>query len=355
MSATSSAEGIGPEATAAGEGSVSVRDRHLPSAAGSRLGLSEQQKALRATGLGASEVPTALGLNPWKSAAELAAEKRGELEPTEAGEAALWGQRFERPIAEEFITRRRAEGLALSIFTPPTLRHPTSPILMATCDRVIVPEGRRARSEWLAELEIKNLSMYRREEFGDAADDIPEPILVQVQVQLEVIGLEDAWLAVVLGGQSYQERPLKRDREMGGQLAAFVEEWWADHVVQGLACPVDGSDASSAYLRRRFPSNLGPAIDPTADLVELVEAARDAKTLLREAEAGESEAINALKAAIGEAEGITGLCTWKSNKPSRKTDWEAVAGALHPPPDLVTLHTANRPGARVLRFATTKE
>lgn len=315
------------------------------------IGLSDKQQAMRAEGLGASEVATALGLNPYKTPAELAAEKRGEVEPQEAGEAALWGQRFERPIADEFIARRRAEGKAWSIFTPPTLRHPTSKVLMATCDRIVVPEGRRARAEWLGAAEIKNFSLYRAGEFTDDADGVPETVIVQVQAQLEVTGLEDAWLCVVLGGQSYREYPLKRDREMGGQLVEFADKWWADHVVQGLPLPLDGSDASTAFLRRRYPSNLAPALQLTPELADLVTAARGAKALLATAEEAEAAAVNALKAAIGEAEGIAGAVTWRNNKPSTRTDWEQVARQLHAPADLVAKFTTTKPGARVLRFA----
>ena len=317
--------------------------------------LSPKQHAMRAEGLGASEVPTALGLNPFQSAAELAAVKRHEMEPSTAGEAALWGQRFERPIADELISRRRAEGHAWSIFTPPTLVHPACDVLMATCDRIFVPEGRRARTEWIAPAEIKNLSAFRREEFGEAVDDIPERILVQVQVQLEVTGLDFAWLAVVLGGQQYQEREIRRDRELGGQLVEFTAKWWADHVVQGIAVPVDGSEASTSYLRRRFPSEAGPMLDPSPEAEQLVAALRVAKETLKAAKAAEAEAGNALRALIGEASGVATLATWKANKPGSTTEWEALARSLAASPEQIAKFTQTKPGARVLRLLGAKE
>jgi putative phage-type endonuclease len=335
------------------------------------LGLSEKQQAMRAEGMGASEVATALGLNPFKTAAELAAEKRHDIEPVPAGEPALWGQRFERPIADEFIARRRAEGHAWSIFTPPTMRHPASKVLMATCDRVVVPEGRRARSEWIAEAEFKNLSFFRRDEFGEAEDDVPEPIIVQIQVQLEVTGLDFAWLGAVLGGQKYIEKRIVRDREMGGQLVQFVEKWWADHVIQGIPVPVDGSEASSAYLRRRFPSEHGPLLAPSPEAEQLAVRLRAAKAALAQATDAEAEIGNALRALIGEASGVEGIATWKANKPSQKVDlYLAVEGLLlrleeNPPSggfslpreklralwaEVVSDFTTTKPGARVLRL-----
>lgn len=321
------------------------------------LGLSEKQQAIRATGLGASEVPTALGLNPFQSAAELAAVKRGEMEPSPAGEAAKWGQRFERPIADEWIDRRRAEGHAWSIFTPGTIRHPTCSVLLASPDRIVVPEGRRARAEWIEGLEIKNLSFFRGVEFGEADDDIPERILVQVQVQLEVTDLDVSGLGAVTGGQSYIERELRRDREMGGMLVQFTEKWWADHVVQGLPVPVDGSAASTSYLRRRFPADHGPLLERTPEAEQLVAVLRSARMHLRTAEEEETAAGNALRALIGDAAGVAGLATWKANKPSQKVDWEAIAAELlrlapaETAARLTTLHTTTKAGARQLRLS----
>jgi len=318
--------------------------------------LSDRQQALRATGLGASEVPTALGLNPFMAAAELAAVKRGEMEPSVAGEAAAWGQRFERPIADEWIARRRAEGHAWAIFTPGTLRHPTCPVLLASPDRIVVPDGRRARSEWVKGLEIKNLSFFRGHEFGDEADAIPEHILVQVQVQLEVTGLDASGLGAVLGGQRYIERDILRDREMGRMLVEFATKWWADHVVQGLPVPVDGSEASTTYLRRRYPVDSLPPMPATQEAAELVAAVRAAKAALKAAEATETEATNRLRALLGPAAGVEGLCTYRANKPSNKVDWEEVARfvAVGEPDLLKTAtdrFTTTKPGARVLRLS----
>jgi putative phage-type endonuclease len=315
--------------------------------------LSARQQAMRAEGLGASEVPTALGLNPFQSAAELAAVKRGELPAFEGNEFTRWGQRLEKPIAEEWLERHAGEGVG--IFTPGTLRHPTCPVLLASPDRVVVPNGRRARDAWLSLLEIKAVSAYRAGEFGEAADEIPEAYLVQVQVQLEVTGLEKATLVPLLGGNAYREYPQTRDREFGGQLVQFAEKWWADHVVQGLPVPVDGSEASSSYLRRRFPAEAGPLLDPTPELEQLVQRLKDARLVLRTAEAEESAAGNALRALLGEAAGVAGLVSWKANKPSEKTDWEAVAlsfAATHPEQfrDFVKQFTTTKPGARVLRL-----
>lgn len=319
-------------------------------------GLSEKQQAIRATGLGASEVPIALGLSRFTSAAELAAVKRGELPPFSGNEFTHWGQRLERVIADEWLDRHREEGV--SIFTPGTLRHPTCSVLLASPDRVIAPEGRRARETWRGLLEIKATSAYRASEFGDAADEIPEAFLVQTQVQMEVCGLEHAALVPLIGGNDYREYPQIRDPEMGGQLVQFVERWWADHVVQGLPVPVDGSEASTSYLRRRYPTNQGPALRFSEEAELLAARLRAAKAALRAAEAEESAAGNGLRAFIGDAAGIEGVATWRANRPWQKIDWEALAREAIEPLSLdrlIARHTTTKPGSRVLRLLTAKE
>lgn len=313
--------------------------------------LSRASQALRATGLGASEVPVALGLSPFQSAAELAAVKRGELPPFAGNEYTRWGQRLERPIADEWIDRRREAGAEVAIFTPPTLRHRTSRVLLASADRVIVPVGRRAREAWLGVLEIKAVSAYRSREFGAEDDAIPEAYLTQVQAQLEVLDLDEGWLVPLIGGNQYREYPIARDREMGAQIVEFADRWWSDHVKQGLPCPSDGSEAYDRYLRRRYPASVGSALEATPERRALVEAVRRAKAALKEVERAEAEAVAALKAEIGDAEGIAGLATWRSNRPSERIDWEGVARAAGATREIIAQHTTTTPGARQLRLA----
>lgn len=192
-------------------------------------------------------------------------------------------------------------------------------MLFATPDRVIVPAGRRAREVWMGLLEIKALSAYRSDEFDPETGLVPEPYQVQCQVQMETCNLDQAVLVPLLGGNTYLEFPQVRDRELGGQLVEFAAKWWADHVVQGLPVPLDGSDASSAYLRKRFPVEAAPELAPTDELAAMVAQLRAAKARAAEAEQAEKLASNTLRLAIGEAAGIAGLCTYKQQKGSTYT------------------------------------
>lgn len=309
--------------------------------------LSDKQKALRSTGLGASEVPIALGLSPFQTAAELAAVKRGEMLPFEGNTYTKWGQRLEASIAENWLDEHREAGEDVSIFRPPTIRHPRCEYLLATADRIVVPQGKRGRESWRGALEVKNISAWRAKEFGEADDDMPEAFLVQTQAQLETLDLDEGWLVGLIGGNRYFEKAVRRDRDVGKELVEFAEGWWRKHVVEGLPVEIDGSEAAAAYLRRRFPRETAPLLEPTDAARELVQALRLAKAALKDAETAEAEVGHKLRALIGEAAGIAGLCTWKANKASEKTDFEAAISTLR---QGVAFHGAPLPAAEVLRL-----
>jgi hypothetical protein len=51
----------------------------------------------------------------------------------------------------------------------------------------------------------------------------------------------------------------------------------------------------------------------------------------------------------GDAVGIEGVCTWKQNRASKKTDWQGLAIELGASTDQIEKYTTEKPGARVLK------
>lgn len=331
------------------------------------MALTARRIELAESGLGASEVSTAIGLNPWQSPAELRAVKRHEMEPFKGNMFTHFGEALEAVNVAEWLRRHREAGENVSIFTPPTIVHARSPYLFATADRIVVPVGRRARAEWKALVEAKNRGQYRKQEYGDSPDEIPEADIVQVQAQLECLDLPKGWLVALFGGNDWREYCVVRDREMGRQLVAFAEQWWRRHVVEGQPVSMDGSDASTDYLRRRYPRENAPLLEATPELKELVQMVRLSREALKESETAEAECSNKLKAALGEAAGVEGLCSFKQNKDSTKVDWQAVVDDIQKAYRLrlgdeadrileaaLATFTTIKPGARQLRLAKEK-
>lgn len=320
--------------------------------AATALGLTEKQQQIRSTGVGASEVAAVVGLIP--GAIDVWARKVDDQPAAESESSTLteFGHRIEEVVADAWRDRHQAQGVR--IYTPGTLRHPEHPWALASPDRVVaIPgQGRPARKDWLSLLEIKTV-FFSGADFGEAGtDEVPERHLVQVAWQLAVTGLEEATLVALVNGD-YREFPIRRDLELEGMLLDQVGRWWTDHVVAGVPPEIDGSEAYTRYLRRRYPADMAPPLDPSPELRELVQALKIAKARLAEAEEAEKEIGNRLRSAIGPAAGIAGLCTYKANRPSQKTDWEALVLDLGAPvpADLIVKHTQSKPGARVLRLS----
>jgi putative phage-type endonuclease len=320
------------------------------------VGLSERQQDIRRTGIGASEVAKVVGLVP--GAIEVWAEKVGQAEPFEGNSLTEFGSRIERVIGEAWQERHAG----VRIYSPGTLRHPTRPWALATPDRVVAPPGlgRPARESWQQLLEIK-VAFFSGGDYGEAGtDEVPERHLVQVAWQLAVTGLERATLVALVNGD-YREFPLTRDPELEGMLLEQVGAWWQAHVVAGVPPPPDSSAAYADYLRRRHPVELQPPLDATPELLDLIEKVRDFRARAKAADDAKKGVEAALKSVLGDAAGVAGLCTWKANRPSRDTDWEAAAAELlsqsgmNQPEreEFLRRFTTTKAGARVLRL--TKE
>lgn len=309
------------------------------------LGLSEKQQQLRQQGIGASEV-----FDVVNGGIVTYARKVGEADPFEGSSLTEFGHRVERVIGEAWAERHPG----VRIYTPGTLRHPQHDWALASPDRVVAPvgQGRPARETWRSLLEIKTV-FFSGSEYGEGADEVPEKHLLQVQWQLEVVGIEEATLVALVNGD-YREYPIRRDREMGDMLLEVVGRFWREHVLARVPPPVDGSKAYTDYLKRRHPRDSGPVLPATPELRDLVAKVKAAKRDLEEAEDAEQLLVNRLRAQLGDSAGVEGLCTWRSNKDSTKTDWEQVARELQAPESLIATHTVVRPGARQLRFLKEK-
>lgn len=271
-------------------------------------GLTNRDRAIRTTGIGASEIAAIVGLHPARKPIDVYAEKVGLAEPFEGNTFTEWGNRLEAVVAQAY-----AEKNKVCVFKPGTQRHhdPRFPFALATPDRAVVPGRHRARAYWQRLLEIKNVSVFRADDFGEGGDAIPEHMLAQVQWQLEVCDLDEAVLVPLIGGNDYREYPVKRDREFGGLLLDIAGRFWTDNVLKQVAPPVDGSSGYTEYLRRRFPKDAGPVLEPTDEARALVARLRAAKAAKKVAEEAETLAANELRALIGEAAGVAGICTLK--------------------------------------------
>lgn len=205
-------------------------------------------------------------------------------------------------------------------------------------------------------VDSKNIR-WKTEKWGDAwTSDFPDYYKTQLQVQMMVTGAKFAHLAVMFSGQDFCIYTMEYDEELAQRILDASEALWP-YVEGGEMPEVSGSDAASSYIKDKYaegtPDKEKEADEDLKKYVADYKAATAAETA---AKAKKAEAANRIKVFMGEATIVPGWCTWKNNKDSQETDWEAVAREAMEQLDsaarvaIIANHTATKKGARPLRI-----
>ena len=239
----------------------------------------------RPSGIGASEVATVLGYNPYATPLDLYLAKTGQAEPFTGNYATRRGQHLEAFILSTFADEHPGMVVESWPDIPSMLAHPDVPALRASLD------GLCHDKSTTAVVEIKSGSARQRGAWGD--DTMPDAYLVQAQAQLAVTGLDVAYVAADIGGD-YIERVVPRDDAFIDSMVQMVDHFWWNH------CDPNG-----------------PRVMPDPDLV------RDRDTLPRLWTAD----VTAEPVVLG-ADAIDRLRAAKAALNAAKTDYEVAAAEI---------------------------
>lgn len=257
----------------------------------------------RKTGIGGSDASVVCGISRYKSPVELWMEKTGQLPPQEAGEAAYWGTMLESVVREEFTKRTGIEVSKPSVI----LQSEEHPFMLANVDGICEHPELGA-----CIFEAKTASAYKA---GEWEDTIPDEYMCQVQHYMAVTGYQGAYIAVLIGGNTFRWKFVERDEELISMLLELESTFW-NHVQDRTPPPLDGSDASKKFLSERFPSSTPSSHitlpDAAADLLAQYDEACEELEIVTEKK---QRAENLLKEMMGENEvGTAGgrVVTWKS-------------------------------------------
>lgn len=274
-----------------------------------RLQSREEWLEERRTGIGGSDAAAIIGLNPWRSPMDVYLDKIGRGPDDAESEAAYWGNRLEAMVAEEFARRMGLKVHRVNAL----LRHPEHPFMLASIDRRVVGGGI---------LECKTTSAWKRDQWDE--DRAPDQYIIQVQHYLAVTGEQQAWLAVLIGGQRFQIVPVERDEDVIENLTRAEAEFW--HCVETRTPPaVDGSEACTQAIRALYPE----AEEGSSIFLSATDGSRllaDYKCAVADAKASAAEVdrlANEIKTLMGTAEaaylpGDEKPCaTWKNFTQSR--------------------------------------
>ncbi|HWQ88883.1 MAG TPA: YqaJ viral recombinase family protein [Desulfitobacteriaceae bacterium] len=277
----------------------------------------EEWLAWRKKGIGGSDASIACGLNRYKSPVELWLEKTGQVEPQTAGEAAYWGTLLEPLIRLEFAERT---GLPIKQ-EQSLLQHSQYPFMLANLDGIVLDP---VHGKCVFEAKTTNA-------FNSAAwlDRVQEEYQLQVQHYLAVTSLAGAYIAVLIGGNQFKWYFIARDEDLIALLIELEVRFW-HHVETQTPPPLDGSEASSELLGRLYPQANKKQIILPDDALPLLSQYEEASAEEKSAAESKNEAVNKLKALLGENEsGTLGerIITWKSIS-SERLDTKTIKSDL---------------------------
>lgn len=248
--------------------------------------------AVRATGIGGSDIAAICGLNPYTSPLEIWFTKVGQPVPRADNpvldEAAEMGHELEPVVARRFTKKT---GLP-AISNPGTLRRPDIPWALVNLDRATIDHGE------MGALELKTRSSYA---LNDWIDEPPIDVQIQVQWQLMVTGWTFAYTACLIGGQRTLVHRIQRDEQIIADLLAIGAEFW-ERVTTRTQPPIDGLAATGDLLDRLHATPTDDVVVADAAEVEgwLRQRAR-AKEQIAAADLALTDADNHLKAIAGDA------------------------------------------------------
>jgi len=317
----------------------------------------------RQKGLGGTDAAAIAGLSPWRKPIDVFASKTGHVSfGTDITEAMHFGNLLEPVIRQEYARRagvRILSGQNIAALFP----HRSTSLDGQTIVQSELHDWMLGTPDGIAHsgergLEIKNVG-YRSSDWGPAgSDEIPDHYAIQVQWYMAVTGIPVWDVAALFGGNRLEAFRVESNPALIHELVAVCRNFWHDHVLKGVPPPVDESASYGRYLARKFSLSNGQVLPATEKITTWAITLREAQNELDAVEKTVQLAKNHLGDLIGAAaktEGDFGSIAWVRPKESARTDWEAIARALHPPAELVAEHTSPKQNEPYIRAFWRKE
>lgn len=168
-------------------------------------------------------------------------------------------------------------------------------------------------------LEIKTADRFCRKDWGEpGTDEIPDYYMCQVFWYMGIFPELDIFhVPVLFGGNKLEVYFVERDDEAISDIQAICGEFWQKYVIPREPPPPENSQ-DCLQLWKADTSAMFPASDK---IVELCQKRKEADEAFKKANKEKDDISEALKMAIGQADGVTvgdkPIATWKPQKTKR--------------------------------------
>jgi predicted phage-related endonuclease len=222
----------------------------------------------RLTGIGASEVAAAMGIDPWMSAQELYYIKTGQMKAPDlsGSKAIVSGSRLESAVADWCLAEIQKDyPTARMVHYLPAVRSKEWPWLLSHYDRVVQID---LPFDYLVNMECKAVrSKYKKEDdesvviWGDTdGPNVPMNYFVQAQAQMmcEPRFAYTELAAFIKGSDDWLRYRIEPNRDIFDLIAAGTKSFWdrvTDYRENGIDNPPDpdyDSEPYQSFVKRRF-------------------------------------------------------------------------------------------------------
>jgi putative phage-type endonuclease len=267
--------------------------------------ITDEQRANRLNGLGASDSAIHMGYSTYKTPYELYLEKTGliSIDDDEMTEQQYWGNALESAILDRF----EYENDDTYVTYPETVYHKDYPFIFANLDAYDKAHN--------MVIEAKNSNSFMRAEWDDG---IPMQYMIQIAKQVAIMDAEGGYCAVLIGGCEYRQFIYERDRELEEMIIKADLNFWScvQHRIEPELLTI--SDA----MRKYVDAKKGKRIEAHPMLNDHLNILANTKLSLSQMTKQQDKAKLAVMTYMGDAESLVNesgktICTWKQGKKSR--------------------------------------
>lgn len=304
----------------------------------------EEWLAFRTNGLGASDIGTLMGLNPYKSKIELFYQKLG-LIPIKQDEniPMFYGNRLEEFVANmweyydgedpESVIHNYNAGKKIRFCKPITgyITNSDYPHLFLSPDRVIVSKetdkivygGKLVNKNFTGVLEVKTINGFASKQWEAG---IPPSYVTQLQTYLFGLELEYGEIVFLEDGRKLYTVPMELNINLRDQIVSAMNEFIdridaakADIENVHLYEPEpDGTEAFEKFLNQRYADSESKTLQGTDEILLTAVRHKVLANEIKELESQHRECSNLLKNFMKEHEAIDfgetkGKVVWRSD------------------------------------------
>lgn len=299
--------------------------------------------AFRQNGLGASDIGTLMGLNPYKSKIELFYQKVGVI-PIKQDEniPMFYGNRLEDFVANmwEYYDGEDPESVIQNFNNGNKLQHCKSitgyilnsdyPHLFLSPDRIIVNKendklvygGRLIEKNFKGVLEVKTINGFASKQWDGG---IPPSYVTQLQTYLFGLNLNYGEIVLFEDGRKLSSVHMELNTTLKDQIIETMEDFW-DRVEAAKADPEnihlyepepDGTEAFEKFLNDKYANSEIKTLQGTPELLQIAVTHKVLAAEIKELEAKSRECSNYLKNTLKEHEaidfGASGKVIWRTD------------------------------------------